>query len=64
MAVTFQVEVFRVVTPCSVVGGYRRFRGPCCLSKNMKTKIRKTLILPFVLYGCETWPFTLREENI
>jgi hypothetical protein len=30
-AVMFQVEVFWVVTPCNVVGGYRRFRGPCCL---------------------------------
>jgi len=26
--VIFQVEIFRVVTPCSVVVGYRRFRGP------------------------------------
>jgi hypothetical protein len=31
-AVMFQVEVFWVVTPCGVVVGYRRFRGPCCLS--------------------------------
>jgi hypothetical protein len=26
----FQVEVFWVVTPCSVVVGYQRFRGSCC----------------------------------
>jgi len=26
-----QVEVFWVVTPCSVVVRYQRFRGPCCL---------------------------------
>jgi hypothetical protein len=30
-AVMFQVEVFWIVTPCSVVVGYRRFGGPCCL---------------------------------
>jgi len=30
-AVKIQVEVFWVVTPCSVVVGYRRFRGPCCV---------------------------------
>jgi hypothetical protein len=30
-AVTFQVEVVWVVTPCSVVVGYHRFRGPRCL---------------------------------
>jgi len=33
------------------------------LSKNLKTKIYKTIILPVVLYGCETWPLTLREER-
>jgi hypothetical protein len=27
----FQVEVFWVVTPCSVLVGYQRFRVPCCL---------------------------------
>ena len=32
------------------------------LSKNIKIKIYRTIILPFVLYGCETWLFTLREE--
>jgi hypothetical protein len=26
-------------------------------------KIYKTVILPVVLYGCETWPLTLREEH-
>ena len=33
------------------------------LSKNLKKiKIYKTIILPVVLYGCETWSLTLREE--
>jgi len=32
------------------------------LSKNIKIKIYKTIILP-VLYGCETWSLTLREER-
>jgi hypothetical protein len=26
-------------------------------------KIHKTIILPMVLYGCETWSLTLREEH-
>jgi hypothetical protein len=30
-AVMFQVEVFWVVTPCSVTVGCQRFRDPCCL---------------------------------
>ena len=33
------------------------------LSKNLKTKIHRTIILPVVLYGCETWSLTLREER-
>jgi len=30
MTMEIQVEVFWVVTPCSVVVGYQRFSGPCC----------------------------------
>jgi hypothetical protein len=33
------------------------------LPKNLKIKIYKTIILPVVLYGCEMWPPTLREEH-
>jgi hypothetical protein len=33
------------------------------LSRNVKVKIYKTIILPLVLYGCETWSLTLRGEN-
>ena len=33
------------------------------LSKNVKIKIYSTIILPVVLFGCETWSLTLREEH-
>jgi hypothetical protein len=33
------------------------------LPRNVKVKIYKTIILPVVLYGCETWSVTLREEH-
>jgi hypothetical protein len=33
------------------------------LTKNLKIKIYRTLILPVVLYGCETWSLTLRKER-
>ncbi|KAJ4430976.1 hypothetical protein ANN_19569 [Periplaneta americana] len=33
------------------------------LSKNLKVRIYKTVILPVLLYGCETWTLTLREEH-
>jgi hypothetical protein len=33
------------------------------MSKKLKIKRYKTVILPVVLYGCETWSLTLREEH-
>jgi hypothetical protein len=33
------------------------------MPKNLKIKIYKTVILPVVLYGCETWSLSLREEH-
>ena len=32
------------------------------LSKDLKIKIYRAIILSVVLYGCETWSLTLREE--
>ena len=32
------------------------------LSKNVKIKTYRTIILPVVLHGCETWSLTLRKE--
>jgi hypothetical protein len=32
------------------------------LSKNLEIRICKTIILPVVLYGCDTWSLTLRDE--
>jgi hypothetical protein len=32
------------------------------LSKNVTIKVHRTIILPVVLYGCETWSLTVREE--
>ena len=32
------------------------------LYKNLNIKTYRTIILPVVLYGCETWLLTLREE--
>ena len=33
------------------------------LSKNLKMKIYRTLILPIVLFGCETRSLKMREER-
>jgi hypothetical protein len=37
--------------------------GPCpCKTLLLKIKIYRIIILPVVLYGCESWSLTLREE--
>jgi hypothetical protein len=44
-----------------------RFKAFClivCCQKTWKIRIYKTIILPAILYGCETWSLTLREEHI
>jgi hypothetical protein len=33
------------------------------LSKHLKIKIYRTIILPVVLYGCQAWSLTQREER-
>jgi hypothetical protein len=33
------------------------------LSRSIKHKIYRTVILPVILYGCEAWSPTLREEH-
>ncbi|KAJ4446079.1 hypothetical protein ANN_12771 [Periplaneta americana] len=40
-----------------------KFLSSSLLSKNLKVSIYKTVILLVVLYGCETWILTLREEQ-
>ncbi|KAJ4450834.1 hypothetical protein ANN_02265 [Periplaneta americana] len=46
-----EVEKFRYLGAISAV------------KKNLKVRIYKTVTLPVVLYGCETWTLTLREEH-
>jgi hypothetical protein len=33
------------------------------LSRNLKIRIYENIMLPVVLYGCETWSLTLREQH-
>ena len=41
----------------------RIFLSSSLLSKNTKIETCRTIILPVVWYGCETWSLTLREER-
>ena len=47
----------------NTVGYLRRVVLWLLLSENLKIKVYRTTILPVVLYGCETWSLTLREER-
>jgi hypothetical protein len=40
----------------------QRLLSSSLLPKNLNIKIYITIILPVVLYGCETWSLTLRED--
>jgi hypothetical protein len=41
----------------------QNFLSSRLLSKNVNVRIYKTIILPAVLYGCETWSLAVREEH-
>jgi hypothetical protein len=46
-----------------LVSIYADILSSSLLPRNVKIKIYRTIILPVVLYGCETWSFKLREEH-
>jgi hypothetical protein len=41
----------------------QKFQSSHLLSKSIKIRIYKTINLPAVLYGCETWSLTLKEDH-
>ena len=41
----------------------QNFSSSTLLSKNLNIKLYRIIILPIVLYGCESWSLTLREER-
>jgi hypothetical protein len=41
----------------------RTFSLLICFQKTKKIRIRKTIVLPVVLYGRETWSLALKEEQ-
>ena len=36
----------------------------CLLYRTVKLKVFTTIILPVVVYGCETWSVALREKHM
>jgi hypothetical protein len=54
-AVKFQVEVCWVLIPCSVVVGYQRFRGLCCLKMEASTGKVFSIFVACLSFTCPPW---------
>ena len=67
MAETDRPEMAVKYGACTLRAGLLRLKigsvSSKFLSKNLKIRIYRNIILPVVLYGCETWSLTLREER-
>jgi len=60
------VYVFVMLRPCILIFMYysvQNLLSSSLLSKKVKIKIYRTIILPVVMYGCETWSLILRKER-
>jgi hypothetical protein len=53
----------RLISGNACYHSVQSFLASRLLPRNLKVKIYKTIILPVVLYGCETWSLTLREQH-
>jgi len=61
--ISFQEEIeFRLKSGNTCYHSVQNLLSSSLVSKNLKIEIYRTIILPVVLYGCETWSLTLREE--
>ena len=54
----------RLKSGCAYYHLVQNILSSSLLSKNLKVKIYRTIILPVVLYGCEIWSLALREEHM
>jgi hypothetical protein len=58
-----QEEIKRILKPGNACYySLQNLLSSSLLSKNIKIGIYRIIILPIVLYGCETWSLALREE--
>jgi hypothetical protein len=55
-------EIKSTLTSSNAYHSVQNLLSSSLLSKNVKIKIYRTIILPVVLYGCETWSLALRKE--
>ena len=58
------IPAFNKFITSKILINYKLFYSNTIVFSNLKIKIFKTITIPIVLYGCETWSLTLREERI
>jgi hypothetical protein len=58
-----QDEIKRVNSGNACCGSVQKLLSSHLLSKNIKIRIYRTIMLPVVLYGCETWCLAMREKT-
>ena len=63
MILRTQVSITRILRGNACYYSLQKILSSHLLSKKLKVNIYKTIILPVVFYGCETWSLTLREEH-
>jgi hypothetical protein len=68
MKVTFQNDFHEEIQSrlnliCVCYHSIQNLLFPCLLSKNVKSRIFRSMILSLVLFGHETWSLTLREKR-
>jgi hypothetical protein len=57
-----QEEIKRINSDNACYHSVQNLSSSRLLSKDIKIKMYETIILPVVLYGCETWFLTLRDD--
>ena len=58
-----QIKIFTLKLGNACCHSVQNILSSSLLYKNLKIKIYRTIILPVVLYGCETWSLILRQER-
>jgi len=55
---TIKTRGLILVKVCTCYHSVQKLLSSSLISKNLKIKIYRTIILPVVCYGCETWSFS------
>jgi hypothetical protein len=60
---SFNEQKYRLCSGNACIYSVQNILSSSLLSRNINVKISTTIILPFVLHGCETWSPTVSKEH-